>query len=347
MEYAKPRFSHEEVDAAGDTLIDPDASPEEYDRSLDITNNWRASHNLPLLLMRIWLARLAKKIEPRCIVAQRIKRLETIKLKLKRLPRLKLSELQDIGGCRAVVQNVKRVEQIVSFYNESRSKHKRDREKEKNYIISPKKDGYRSIHLIYRFQSEQHHFNNGLRIEIQLRTKLQHAWATAVETVSIFTREALKFSGGSETWRRFFALMGTAIAMKEKSPLVPNTPTNKRDLVKELKSCAEILDVTSKLDIYGAMPSVPSRPHFRKAQYFILVLNSIKKTINIIDFKKGQLEEASKKYLEIEQSLAKIPESQAVLVSAESLLLIRRAFPNFFLDMRTFIREVNNILAYK
>jgi ppGpp synthetase/RelA/SpoT-type nucleotidyltranferase len=39
---------------------------------------------------------------------------------------------------------------------------------------------------------------NRLWIEIQLRTSLQHAWATAVETVDAFTNENLKFGAGSD-----------------------------------------------------------------------------------------------------------------------------------------------------
>jgi hypothetical protein len=40
--------------------------------------------------------------------------------------------------------------------------------------------------------------------EIQLRSRLQHAWATTVETVDTFTRQAIKTGGGKAEWRRFF-----------------------------------------------------------------------------------------------------------------------------------------------
>jgi hypothetical protein len=65
---------------------------------------------------------------------------------------------------------------------------------------------------------------NGLRIEMQLRSRLQHAWATAVETVGTFLRQALKSSQGEGAWLKFFALMGSALARREHTPLVPGTP---------------------------------------------------------------------------------------------------------------------------
>ncbi len=52
-------------------------------------------------------------------------------------------------------------------------------------------------------------------IEVQLRTRLQHNWATAVETVGIFTGEALKSSQGNEDWQDFFRLVSTWFAHKE------------------------------------------------------------------------------------------------------------------------------------
>jgi hypothetical protein len=46
-------------------------------------------------------------------------------------------------------------------------------------------------------------------------------------------RQSLK-SSQEETWLRFFALMGTYIAHREKTTPVPNTPTNLTELRAEL-----------------------------------------------------------------------------------------------------------------
>lgn len=343
MAYATLKFSLEEINAAGDVLICPDVPTDVYANALTIINNWRSAHNLPLLFFRLALTKRTRNVDSNCIVAQRIKRLQTIESKLKRLPRLKLAQLQDIGGCRAVLGSVAHIKKMVKLYEKSKAKHILDHKSD--YIVSPKKDGYRGIHLIYRYNSEQYKSHNGLKIEIQLRSKLQHAWATAVETVSIFTGEALKFSQGSENWRRFFALMGTAIAMKERSPLVPGTPTNKEELVEEFKDYAERIDVLNKLAAYGSVIATPRRPDLQNVQYFLLELDSVEKKTRITGYVKGELEKASEEYLKIEQALANKEGAQAVLVSAGSLLSIKRAYPNYFLDLRAFSVAVSRILS--
>jgi ppGpp synthetase/RelA/SpoT-type nucleotidyltranferase len=78
--------------------------------------------------------------------------------------------------------------------------------KPKDYIKEPKPDGYRSYHLICRYQGiHQDGAYKGLRIEIQIRSAMQHAWATAVETIDAFTGQALKTNiSGDVTWKRFF-----------------------------------------------------------------------------------------------------------------------------------------------
>ena len=55
-------------------------------------------------------------------------------------------------------------------------------------------------------------------IELQIRTRLQHAWATAVETMGIFIDHSLKSSQGPQDWLDFFSLVGNAFAYIEGSP---------------------------------------------------------------------------------------------------------------------------------
>ena len=44
-----------------------------------------------------------------------------------------------------------------------------------DYIANPKSDGYRSIHLIYKYKNQRIPDWDGLLVEVQLRTKLQHS----------------------------------------------------------------------------------------------------------------------------------------------------------------------------
>ena len=182
MGWATPQYDRREVNAAGDCLI---ANAQlitlmRRDEMLAVINNWRSSHSFPLQSFKTTLLRRAKKVDHQAIVAQRLKRLSSISAKLHRFPDMKLSQMQDIGGCRAVVENLGCVERLVKLYTKGRSKNPTKRHEflnSKDYILSPKIDGYRSVHLIYRYRSrsKKHGVYSGLKIEIQLRSKLQHA----------------------------------------------------------------------------------------------------------------------------------------------------------------------------
>lgn len=346
MAYPEPKYSRNTVDAAGLSIIDETVSSEVYDHSLQVINNWRASHNLPLLCLRLGLERLAKKVDPSPLIAQRIKRLAAIKLKLSlpRRDRFDLSEMQDIGGCRAIVKNINAVKELDRQYELSRASHLLD--KRDDYIEHPKKSGYRGIHLIFRFQSGKHKTHNGLKIEIQLRTPLQHAWATAVETVGLFTGQALKSGLGSEDWKRFFALMGSVIAMREDAQIVPKTPKNREDLVQELHSYASKLDAQNKLKTYSAMLTIDK--NLKNSHYFIIELNPSAKKVNVTGFTKEHLAAASEYLSKAERNIDSNSDAvgdQAVMVSVKSIGSLRRAYPNYFLDMRVFIKEVDKALS--
>ena len=179
MAWAKPQYSIQQVDAAGRALIDPRAEPDlsPYE-TLSIVDNWRSSHAFPLNTLQMSLRKKACEIDGGCLVAQRIKRLQSIRSKLERLKRLSLSKIQDIGGCRAVLRTVDAVEELAKSYTNSRIKHVLI--KDDNYIQEPKDSGYRGHHLVFEYQSVRNETYDGRRIEIQLRSRLQHAWATAV-----------------------------------------------------------------------------------------------------------------------------------------------------------------------
>jgi len=336
MEWAAREHTKEEIDAAGLGLIKKKYSADELDQILMVINNWRASHSFPLNTFQCTLRRKARQIDQNALIAQRLKRLSSIFDKLKRMRRLTLSEMQDIGGCRAIVGSVDSVRKVVDLYKRGDIKHKLDQEDD--YITHPKASGYRSVHLIYLYNSDRKDTYNGQKIEIQLRSRLQHAWATAVETVGTFTKQALKTSRGQQEWLRFFALMGTDMALREKAEVVPNTPTNKAELKKELREYVNTLDVERRLHAFGtAVHATETAP--KDAHYFLLRLDASTKQLSITGYLFGDREKASSDYLATERAIQKSG-ADAVLVSVESLEALRRAYPNYFLDTDVFISAV-------
>lgn len=187
-----------------------------------------------------------------------------------------------------------------------------------------------------------------MKIEMQLRSNLQHIWATAVETVGTFTGQALKSSTGRKEWLKFFMLMGTALAQKEKCPPVPNTPTDAKELVGELRSYAKRLDVEGTLDAYTAvLRRTELMPELvRGARYFLLSLSPVAHSLEVRGYPSAALEAASADYLAAEKRIAEGKDiAQAVLVSVDSFDVLRRAYPNYFLDTKSFMEEVRNVIT--
>ncbi len=339
----KPQYSKKQVDAAGATLVTALSSEVDLEDAYTVINNWRSSHSVPLNIFRRTLRQNTERRDNNCLVAQRIKRLSSIDLKLRIFPTMKLGQMQDIGGCRAVVNSVDTVMDLLRLYKGSKTGSTLDHVDD--YIANPKRSGYRGVHLIYRYHSSKNELYNGLKIEIQLRSKLQHAWATAVETVGSFVRQALKSSMGEQEWLRFFALMGSAMAAREYTPLVPNTPEEHKDLIEELRDYVQRLDIVTRLRAYGTALMTLNQPGATvDAKYFLLELDPTAKQLSVTGFKANELDRASKQYLAAERSITRQPGADAVLVSVDSLASLRRAYPNYFLDTSLFVDALNEAI---
>jgi putative GTP pyrophosphokinase len=76
-----------------------------------------------------------------------------------------------------------------------------------DYVVEPKADGYRALHLINR--------NRGRLVEVQLRTPLQDSWANGVETFARSVASGLKFGGGPQELREYFVALGELFANED------------------------------------------------------------------------------------------------------------------------------------
>jgi Region found in RelA / SpoT proteins len=342
--WAAPAYSRRRVDQAGATYVDRTAAVEDREIARAVINNWRSSHSFPLNTIQVNLRRAAANVDRDPTVAQRIKRLPSIRHKLERFPGMQLSRMQDLGGCRAVLSSVDGVHRVVDYYkSESRMKHRLVREDP--YIANPKPSGYRGVHLVYSYYSDRSSTWNGLKIEVQIRSRLQHAWATAVETVGTFTQQALKSSLGEEDWLRFFTLMSSWLATREGTPTVPDTPDNPTTLAQELRRYARSLDVVERLAAYGQALRYAEQQMetMRGGHTFLLELNIPERTLLARTYADSLL--AAEEYSAVERAIEGDPTKDAVLVSVESLATLRRAYPNYFLDTSAFLESVREAIA--
>lgn len=376
MAWSAPRYSRKQVDAAGQFLaVPPPLLSLSSDKISDFTseedvmkivNNWRASHNWPLYVIRKSLEKRAKRISEDAIVAQRIKRLPSISRKLRdnQSRHLKLSQIQDIGGCRAIMPTIGGVFQLANLYLLGGLVSERLRWN--NYVRQPKDDGYRSIHLVYKYKSNSERYRafDNHRIEIQIRSQLQHAWATALETVETFTGMELRRKAGSMLlrpkeylvkWRRFFVLMASAIALREAQPIAPGAPTSEEELLKEVRALGAELEVVQTLLYWtNAVHTFDALAKFKEEAeeetekntpepyWFLLQLDPKKESAKVKAFRKEDNLRAFDEYVNAEQPIRDAPSTQVVLVSVDSIAELKNAYPNYFADTTAFVSAFVN-----
>jgi hypothetical protein len=324
--------------------IDPDPNapgPEHAGEYWAVIQNWRTSHAFPLNTFQTVLRQRARRVEPTAIVAQRLKRMSSVMNKLSREPHMKLSQMHDLGGCRAILSSVDAVDRLFGVYcgYPNLLFEVQGGLKFYDYIRHPKADGYRGIHVVGRYFSSHPSAAawNGQRIEVQLRSKLQHAFATTVETVTTFTRTPLKFGAGPAEWRRFFSLMGSAIALREGTALVEGTPHTESELVGELRETARALRVQKRLRSWAHAVQTLPRSNTQKFKWLLLVLDVSANTIKVTGYADRQ--EADRAVSQIEQ--AKRVDLDAVLVWVRSIAELKTAYPNYYADTGEFIDALN------
>lgn len=273
-----PKYSGNQINKAGKIIADPFSTSEERKKALVILNNWRAAHAYPL---QIICSNLRKK-NPNAIVVQRLKRLESITGKIQRFPEMQLYKMQDLGGCRVIVDTIEQVYEAVDKYKNSRIRHILKREYD--YIANPKQSGYRSYHMVYQFYSDKKDtYNKNMFIEVQFRTKLQHMWATAVEMMGIYTNSNLKSSQGDYDILRFFELVSSIFAIEEKMPVCPNTSDWMDELIKEINYLDNKNNIISTLSGLNVSIDYASKKFNQKNKnlYYILLLDYNKKTVQV------------------------------------------------------------------
>lgn len=330
-----PKYSKSEINKAGFIIANPSSTKEERDNALIILNNWRASHAYPL---QVICSNLRLR-NPNAIVVQRLKRLESITGKIERFPDMSLYRMQDLGGCRVIVDTIDQVYEAVERYKKSRIRHILKREYD--YIQNPKDSGYRSYHMVYQFHSDKKEtYNKNMLIEIQFRTKLQHIWATAVEMMGIYTKSNLKSSQGDEEILRFFTLVSSVIAIQENECVCPDTPNNIPELVNEIKKLNSKHRIIPILSGINLTIDYTDKNLNNKNVYYLLILDYSDHQVHIRPFTSSQLEIATQAYGNIEKETNK----NVVLVSAKSFKELKEAYPNYFVDISQFISTVQNIL---
>ena len=334
--WVEPGYTRSQVDRAGRAFVSLDGDLDEIESAIEVFTNWRASHGYPLNTAQIVLRARVKKVGQSGLVSQRHKRELSIVRKLERSRTMRLSQMQDIAGCRAVLATNRQVALLRKYYEST----VRD-----DYILQPARSGYRSIHAVAKYEGKSKTAFDGLLVETQLRSAIQHAWATAVETVDSFTGSDLKSGYGEERWRRLFALVSSAFAIREHCPIVPGTPDQLQKLGAEIRDLEAELGLVGRLKAWHRTSQFVRDPQFRFKKYLLIEQWPNSGAIKLHTFSADQFDVASKRYSELEQQVNSQNRLQVVMASADSLASLKRAFPNFFVDPTEFLKAYGRVLA--
>lgn len=323
-------FSKNQINRVGDLLKAETTDFTEHQWASTVLTAWRLAHGEALHGFTSKIRFLLDE-QPQVILAQRIKRLPSIVGKLRRYPSIKLSKMQDLVGMRIILPNIQALREFESSLSDENLTRKQD------YIAQPKGTGYRGIHCIYSGQ-------NRTQLELQIRTQQQHLWATAVEMTGLVlgVGDDLKTQSISSDWLEFFALVSSAFARLEGMPVV-----SQHEYLSEL----ELNDAVS-----GAMPEAIARleerlgvlAQLQAVQPVATPVVLVDGEYQLLNLKQQRLsvdcdawEPAVQRYEQLERSLS--PQQQLVLVSVQ-LDQLRRAYPNYFLDIQPFVKQLQLIV---
>ncbi|HYP23992.1 MAG TPA: RelA/SpoT domain-containing protein [Actinomycetota bacterium] len=208
-------LTNSQINKAGKALRewwdDFEAPVEALDTYLDdafhVLVRFRAAHQRPMTKatrgLRMMVATEGAKVE----VSQRLKRIPTIVDKLSRQPSMKLANMHDIAGCRAVLQTVDEVRRV-----ERRLSRNRPPVRVYDYIEGPRESGYRGVHVIVLYDNR--------KIEVQLRTRVMHDWAIAVERLGGRLQTDLKSGRGPAPLLAWLSAVSEAMALEEAGEVV-------------------------------------------------------------------------------------------------------------------------------
>ena len=353
------KYGRHQIDKAGDILISS-KNTEEVSTAIEKINDWRTLH-LPALdaLQNTIISLLENEKIKIDFSSRRLKRLNSILYKLDLNPKMRLGGMQDIGGLRIVVPDIKTHNQalsvlrdtipsgfeLVKIMNYIETEEVATMRHSKETFIGPKPtSGYRSVHIIYKYVSNNKD-THGVKIELQLRTKLQHNWAMAVETAGLITKTALKSSQGADEWLDFFKVVSSLFAIKEKMPILSehiDDGYGMKELMKllyNLNKDYNLADTLKALDV----SNIHARNENYKDGYYILNINFLQRIVNVEVYPKEKKDDATIKYAELEAS-AQDNVNAVVFVSVPKMRELQEAYPSYFLDTKQFLLVLDTMI---
>lgn len=346
MAYQEPPNSKSSVRKAGQNVANGTAT----DDDLQLIDKWRAAHGYVINTFQAWLKGHINKQDYYIEFAQRLKRRNTVIDKLSRKneygqPLIKdVAAMHDFAGCRMIFNNI---EQLTKFRNylhssqvmrnvEHQLRHDRDKY---DYIENPKPSGYRGIHDVYRHyprgstRTQEKKPWDGLLVELQYRTRAQHAWATAVEISDLIDGERTKFDLNNSERGRFFAISSEIIARRYENLCKAFSNVSTDDLMNKLQELEDKLGILRRLELLKQFEDEESLQNHNVLNIYRKPNGSLE--LEVMPFKTAA--QAIAKATELESSTDSL---NAVYVRSDNPKQLRSAYRNYFYDPVDFVKII-------
>jgi ppGpp synthetase/RelA/SpoT-type nucleotidyltranferase len=269
----------------------------------------------------------------RIVVAQRHKRKSTIVDKLARIPGMQLSRMDDIAGCRLIFKSIRALYDFRKEFHKAKFYHRMRNEIDKyDYIKKPKATGYRGVHDVYEYnvKSEVGRHLEGLLIEVQYRTLVQHSWATTVELIGIITENQPKFQKGDKRYEQIMALSSEILARAFEKMNGPFPGMSDATLIKEFRRMDKELKLMKVLRALNFSQEVIT--HSKN----VILLLSDYRDLRIRTYR--QATDAIESLFQLEKEY---PSDDIVYVRADSSEDVRLSYRNYFTDARDFLKMMD------
>lgn len=299
-----------------------------------LIDEWRAMHQPVLDKMSEQVFRILtdNKI-PIAFSSKRLKRMVSIVGKLKHNPTMGLGGIQDIGGARFAFEDIPTLMSAAKLLRETRLDGF-ELKSSYDYVAQPKESGYRSIHFVYKYHSDDD--CDGMLVELQIRTRLQHDWATAVETAEFISQSPLKASVGDERWQDYFKLVSGIFARQEKQPTAERyADCTEADFCRQYDKVENEHGFTEQLNALVGAVQVAYEHSFSRG-YVVVHIDYERHVSRLRHFKTDEIELANELYSKVESGITN-KSGAVVLVSVSDMNELREAYPSYFLNANEFI----------
>ncbi len=323
-----------------------------------IIQQFRAAHEKPLKTIAYLIGRTCREAGFNVKPVMRLKRLDTIidKLQRKSLDGTTdnatcVTNMNDIGGCRVIFPTSTSLKKVHALLQETVEKGDKIRIKDiDDYISQPKANdcGYRSLHVIYRYQHEES--GKSFNIEAQLRTMLQHIWATTVEIIDILERTKIKTHSHSPNeykdekqikWEELLSIMSRYIAGLEEEHEF--TCEEQQKDAESLTQLNDELNALVLLKSFNLMSKEVVTCSNDKISHVLLIIDeNTQKRVFRHDF--NEYSSAISVYNEIEKIAQGYQGLNAILVSTKNMSQLSEAYPNYLGDCASFVELLENAM---